>query len=903
MAHTPDPDGGDTHEPTADSGGADEEKAEDTRRIDLVTDGTTDPNDGTADPAERGTSDVANDDPSADPAAGSTLVDRRDYMRVLGGAAAAAAGLGALTGSGAAAEYETITVDAGGSYTANLGSGDTLENVLIDVTADGADVHIGADGDGWVIRNVGIRGAIDIGDDSPGGDDPSYEGGYNSVFTVDASSGGSGLIENVYLGDGIEPGVDKSALITATNHDGHIDVRNFNCGGFSTTAFYVSGFGRERTGGTMTIEDSYFANSAGTAHIRPAGNVTIRNCTITNTNEAVYIPRTFGGLDQAMTARGIWTSYSGSTTRVENCDIDVREENTCDAPWDYDGPCQATSVWAGEAPIDLVDSEVRGTVGGNVNQSNVGSAPDLSLPSGVPDSAEVAASGGTASGSDDSTSGDSGNGSGGSAGNVIEIAGGSPTNAVTYTFEVTETVELGSQANDEDSVSGTTAAGVLAGGTDSFTYTGEIADFSASGTVSVLIDGSTVDPATLASDGDYLDDDSTDGSGDETTDSQTLSRSITVSGGMPSDVVEYSFSVSEAVALGDLANSEDEVSGTDASGVLAGGSDSYSFAGEITSFQADGVVGVLVDGETVDPETLGDSTDGSTSEPTSEPTETIALSGGSPSDPDSYAFAVDEVVEKGEDANSEDTVSGTTADGVLAGGTDDYVFASTVTSFEATGDVAVTINGEAVDPAQLGDDGSSGTDDGTDDTTEEPPEPTRSLAVSGGSPSNKIDYSLTVTEVVEEGSNANSEDSASGTSASGVVAGGTDDYAFAGELVSFDATGDVTLTVDGETVDPANYSDSTEQTSTDEPPELTETLVVSGGTFANVVDYSFTVTEAVETGEQANSEDSASGTTASGALAGGSDSYEFAGDLVSFEADGDVTLTVNGETVDPATLG
>jgi len=901
MARTPDSNGGDSNDPTSSEGPTAGGEGQHTGSKDGL-------------PAETG--DHSGDEVDAGERA--LLTDRRNYMRILGGTAAALTGLGAAA-SASAAEYDVVTLGQGEAFTRSLGSGDTLENVLIDATADNADVHIGADGDGWVIRNVGIRGAIDIGDDSPGGDSAEYEGGYNSVFTVDASSGGSGLIENVYLGDGIEPGVDKSALITATNHEGHIDVRNFNCGGFSTTAFYISGFGREQTGGTMTIEDSYFANSAGTAHLRPAGNVTIRNCTITNTNEAIYIPKTFGGYEKAMTSRGIWTSYSGSTTLVENCDIDVREENTCDAPWDVNS-CMALSVWAGEAPIDLVDCEVRGTVGGNVDESNVGSSPDLSLPSGVPDSAEAAASGGTQSGSDDSgsDSGGSGNGSGGSAGNVIEIAGGSPTTPVTYAFEVSDTVALGSQANSEDSVSGTSAAGVVAGGTDSFTYTGEIADFTASGTVSVLINGSTVDPATLASDGDYQDDDSTDGSGDETNSSPELSRYITLSGGMPSEAVEYAFSVSEAVALGDLANSEDEVTETDASGVLAGGSDSYDFAGEITSFDATAEIGVVIDGETVDPATLGDGgsdgSDDSTDEPAPEPTETIALSGGSATEPVSYAFSVDEVVEEGENANSEDTASGTTVDGVLAGGTDDYAFASTVTSFEATGDVSVTINGESVDPAQLGDDGSSGTDDGSsdgsEDTTEEPPEPTRSLAVSGGGPSNLIDYSLTVTEVVETGDQANSEDTASGTSASGVLAGGTDDYAFAGELRSFEATGDVTLVVDGEELDPANYGndstadgDSTTDEQTDEPPALTETLVVSGGTFANVVDYELTVSEAIETGEQANSEDSASGTSASGALAGGSDSYAFAGELTSFDADGDVSITVNGESVDPDTLG
>ncbi|WP_248517013.1 hypothetical protein [Salinarchaeum laminariae] len=862
MARRPDSNGGDTGDPTTSeeqtAGGA----GEDTER---------------------------KDDPTEPDIEESTLIDRRNAMKLLGGTAAAVVGLGATATAGAAESYELIEVGEDEAYTVSLGSGDTLENVLIDVSANRADVHIGADGDGWEIRNVAIRGAIDIGDDSPGGDTAEQEGGYNSVFTCDASAGGTGLIENVYLGDGLAPGVDKSALVTATNHEGHIDVRNFNCGGFSTTCFYVSGFGREGTGGSMTIENSYFENSS-SAHIRPAGNVTIRNCVVTNTNEVVYLPRTFGGVEQAVTSRGIWTSYSGSTTLVENCDIDIREENTCEAPWDYSGPCQANAVWASEAGIDLVDCEVRGTVGGNVNESGTGSNPDLSLPSGCPADPKSAANGTAGDGSGDSGSGGSGNLDSGSDGSVITITGGSGSNVVTYAFEVSDTVELGADANDEDTVSGSTATGKLAGGSDSFRFTETVTDFAADGDVTVSIDGQAVDPNELASDGSYRTDD-----GEETSEEEepVLSRSITLSGGSQEETVEYTFSVSEAVAKGERANSEESVSDTTASGYLIGGTDSFEFAGEITSFDATADLTVTVDGEAVDQAALGDDSEDSSG--TEEPLPNgLSITGGSIDSPTEYAFSVSDALAEGANANSEDTVSGTDADGLVVGGTDDYEFAGEVTSFSTTGDPTVTVNGSTVDPAELG--------DGSGDSTDDGPDLSRRLTVSGGSASNTVEYTVTVTEAIAKGDRANSEESVSGTTGHGYVIGGTDSFEFAGEITSFDASDTVSLTVDGQTVDPADY-DSEPDDGTDDAPDHSRSLTVSGGSASNTVEYSVTVSEAVAKGDRANSEESISGTTASGYVVGGTDSFEFAGEVTSFTASGDVSLTIDGESVDPSSFG
>src|SRR6056297_2572493 len=116
-------------------------------------------------------------------------IDRRSFLGAASAGVASAVGLSALaTGSGDAAEYRTVTVPAGATENFSLGSGDTLENVLIDVTADGAGVSIRAQGDGWTIRNVGVKGPNNT--------------GANKLFVPSVSEGGSALVENFYIGDG-----------------------------------------------------------------------------------------------------------------------------------------------------------------------------------------------------------------------------------------------------------------------------------------------------------------------------------------------------------------------------------------------------------------------------------------------------------------------------------------------------------------------------------------------------------------------------------------------------------------------------------------------------------------------------------------------------------------------------
>lgn len=84
-------------------------------------------------------------------------------------------------------------------------------------------------------------------------------------------------------------------------------------------------------------------------------------------------------------------------------------------------------------------------------------------------------------------------------------------------------------------------------------------------------------------------------------------------------------------------------------------------------------------------------------------------------------------------------------------------------------------------------------------------------------------------------------------------------------------------------------------TSTDEFPN---TISVSGGSSSNSLNYEFTVTEqarkSTARGATIDDEDTISDKTVSGAIAGGTDSYEFAGQISSFSIDGDATIYLNG---------
>ena len=147
------------------------------------------------------------------------MLTRRNCLRFVGMSVASLPVVGAGASKAAAAEYRTVTVPAGESRQFAVGDGETLENLLIDVSADGADAQIVADGAGWTIRNVGFRGTTDR--------------GWNTGFPGLVKCSGHGVIEHCYMGDGVVSGIEKGAIGPPSGHSGHIEIRNCHVAGWT----------------------------------------------------------------------------------------------------------------------------------------------------------------------------------------------------------------------------------------------------------------------------------------------------------------------------------------------------------------------------------------------------------------------------------------------------------------------------------------------------------------------------------------------------------------------------------------------------------------------------------------------------------------------------------------------
>jgi hypothetical protein len=313
-----------------------------------------------------------------------SILGRRGYMRALGAVAASVGVLGTMTRDASAAEYETIELSEGEQRSFSVGSGETLENLLIDVRAPGADVHIDASGDDWTVRNIGVQGTVDQGSNS---------GGFSNFLSMV----GNGTVENVYFGDGVEAGHGhrRGAVGSAAGHSGHIEVRNAYIAGWSDNGMYAAGSGRVRPpgttdggGGTYELVDCYFRDN-NISHIRmSSGGSSVTGCVFENTGS---VPENENG---DVNSRGIYTGYGdpAQVITVSDCDFALTGQDTNGAA---SALVSGTHGTYGECTtIEAKNSQIRGdTAGGNVDVgSNVGNSPDTSLPAGTPKTAEEAAS-------------------------------------------------------------------------------------------------------------------------------------------------------------------------------------------------------------------------------------------------------------------------------------------------------------------------------------------------------------------------------------------------------------------------------------------------------------------------------------------------------------------------------
>ena len=295
---------------------------------------------------------MARDDTARDPDSEQSLLDRRSYLKLAGAAAASVAAAGASSGSANAASYDTITVPAGGTETIRVDGGETFENTLIDMTADGASAQIIPSGDDWTVRNVAFKG------NHPGG---------NYLLTPGVpSKDGHGLVENVYLGDGQTERAGNGGVWVNGNlpHRGTITFRNVHIAHMIDNGLYGMDSGYWGHGGVVNVEDSYF-DSNNIANIR------------------------VGSID-------------GRTCHVKNCVVKADSTRPCGEGCSSPGATNPRGVWAWFGPVEVSNSDIGGPMprqtkdGGSIEESDTrwGAEADTDrVPEGVPMTAEEAVGG------------------------------------------------------------------------------------------------------------------------------------------------------------------------------------------------------------------------------------------------------------------------------------------------------------------------------------------------------------------------------------------------------------------------------------------------------------------------------------------------------------------------------
>jgi hypothetical protein len=483
---------------------------------------------------------------------GRRTVDRRSFLGVAGAGAAAALGVGTLANNADAADYRTVTVPAGETRNFSVGSGETLENLLIDMTAKGASAKIYANGDGWTVRNVAFKG------NHPGG---------HYLFTPAVSKGGTATVENLYMGDGQTEGTGKGGIwVNGPDHYGTLNFRNVNIQHFIDNGLYGTDAGYDYAGahgGVVNVYDSFF-DSNNISNIRVG-------------------------------------SRDGRTCYVENCVVRTGSTRACDVGCSSPGAKNSRGVWAWWGPVEVRDSDIQGPA---VEQDSRAGDPTISstntrwgsnanagrVPDGVPMTPEEAASGTSSasdSGSDTTTSQPDDSESEGA---VFELVAGANTSSISYEFTVDGSVEKRTSAGDVGSEAN-----------DSVTDNGD-------GTVTVTgVSGNGYGDSFLV-DGDFLsmDLDESDWTlryADEqvSVDDLVLPNRLVIDGsGAPRQsseyTVEFSGTARKSAALGSV-NDHDTISEGQISGRVIGGKDGYRFSGEITGFRLDGPATVRVEND------------------------------------------------------------------------------------------------------------------------------------------------------------------------------------------------------------------------------------------------------------------------------------------------------------------
>jgi hypothetical protein len=241
----------------------------------------------------------------------------------------------------------------------------SMENVLLDMTT-GEDLTVAAGADDWEIRNVGVKG-----------ENTSGEGTVQFAFSV-TDSDGTGIVEDVYAGDGATRGGDQDHghgangfwLDNDPEHKGELIVRNCHVAGWSDNGMYMSTVGP----GSVTIDNCISYNNY-VSEFRINCNGAIKNSAAFND-------------DDGYNGRPVWIWPYGSEAEIFNLDLDQG-----DYPYaiDLGREGDTTNVYAENLRYDG-DFRQKGNVQINGDLDSQGT-PDLTMPDRVPTSAVEAAEG------------------------------------------------------------------------------------------------------------------------------------------------------------------------------------------------------------------------------------------------------------------------------------------------------------------------------------------------------------------------------------------------------------------------------------------------------------------------------------------------------------------------------
>ncbi|MBZ6495731.1 right-handed parallel beta-helix repeat-containing protein [Natrinema longum] len=582
---------------------------------------------------------------SGDTTGNNGLLDRRSYLKLTG--AASVVGGGLATGSAAAAEeYEVI--EASNEWY-NIDDGEVFENKIIDFSNGNWFGLYARESTDWTIRNVGFVG--------------THRHDKHAIAVADVG-GNTSTIENVYMGDGcIRPSSYSShgqcGIWVAPEHSGHIDIRNCNVQDWPNNGIYASAPGYNGNGGTVHIDSCYAANNYVSSYRLSSDGSKCTNSVAYNDSDGRFNGRCFWG-------------WNPGRMTVSGCDFSSGSYNDA-IHLGRNG--ETTRITIEETQFDGISQrgDVRLSRG-----SGLGSNPDLSMPEGVPTSAEEAASGGTSStqppqddADDDAES---------SLLNTIVFDGNGTAETTSYEFVVSDAVEPSTDENatidEAATVDGTRASGTVADYLDAFRFDGQIERLSVDGNATVRVNGVEIDPADI----------------------DDVLQNVVLIDGSDEDATRYEFTVTGDVERstydGASIDDEDAIEDGTVYGAVADWKDAFRYSGEIEELTVDGPGTVSVNGERVDPSDFG----------TDLPHVLEVQGTGTPV---AFEITVDGEIELAGEESPEDeatTISGSTAQSTVTDDSLRFNFSGVLTDVSLTGGTpTITVDGEEIDLEEYGD--------------------------------------------------------------------------------------------------------------------------------------------------------------------------------------------------------